>query len=238
MWKIVADILFPKYCVQCKKIGNYICDNCFSYIRFTTATICPVCQKPSIEGATHPKCRTSHNIDGLVSAVVYTGVIRRLIYQFKYSPYVSSLTEVVGSLMCESLEQNETFFNLLQRNCIFTPVSLHSARLKKRGYNHAELLCSYVAQYFNQKYHESHVIRIKNTKPQFRLSRRDRFSNVKNAFAINEKYKHGVKGKTVVVVDDLATTCSTLAEIAKILKRNGATEVWGVVFAREEKEIR
>ncbi len=44
-----------------------------------------------------------------------------------------------------------------------------------------------------------------------------------------------VKGKVVVVVDDLATTCSTLREISKVLKRNGAKEVWGVVFAREEK---
>jgi ComF family protein len=138
--------------------------------------------------------------------------------------------------MCESLGQNETFYAVLKKSPLFLPVPLHRGRLQKRGYNHASLLCSYVAQYFMCTMNEKIIIRIRDTKPQFKLSKSQRSSNVQNAFIVNEKNKDKVAGKTIVVVDDVATTCSTLREISKILKRNGAKEVWGVVFAREEQK--
>ncbi len=234
MWKTLVNLIFPKYCVQCKRIGNYICDNCFSYIRFDPTPICPKCNKQSIEGATHPRCRTLYSIDGLVSAVVYTGVIKRLVHQYKYNPYVSDLRDDIGRLMCESLEQNEIFFNFLKDKPVLIPVPLHPMRLSRRGYNHSWLLCSYVAQYFKQEVNNDVLVRTRNTKPQFKLSKNDRYSNVKDAFKIQESQKKTVKGRTILIIDDIATTCSTLGEIAKVLKRNGAKSVWGVVFAREE----
>lgn len=235
MWKTLMSLIFPRYCVSCRRVGNYICDTCFSYIRFDPTPICPKCNKHSIEGATHPRCRTSYSIDGLVSAVVYAGVIKRLVYRYKYAPYVSDLRNDMGQLMCESLEQNEIFHTILKDNPLFIPVPLHRRRLSKRGYNHASLLCSYVAQYFKQENKEDLVIRTRNTKPQFKLSKNERYSNVKNAFLIPESQRKIIAGRIVVIVDDVATTCSTLGEIAKILKRSGAKEVWGVVFAREER---
>lgn len=233
MWKTLVNIFFPKYCVQCKKIGNYICDKCFSYIRFDPTPICAVCNKPSIEGATHPKCKKPYSIDGVISAVVYAGVIKRLIHQFKYEPYAFDLRDQIGHLMCESLEQNETYFNLLNNNVIITSVPLHRRRLNRRGYNHAQLLCSYVAQYFEVKRIDDLLFRIRDTKSQIKLSKKVRYSNVKNAFVTNKKYKTDIKGKLVIVVDDVATTCSTLGETAKVLKLAGAKKVWGLVFARE-----
>lgn len=136
--------------------------------------------------------------------------------------------------MCESLNQNELFFQILNQKPAFTPVPLYSAKLKTRGYNHAALLCSYVAQYFKQEYVSDLTNRVKNTKPQYRLNRSARFENLQNAFALNPRHKTYIRGKTIVVVDDVATTCSTLSEIAKVLKRSGAKKVYGVVFAREE----
>jgi ComF family protein len=147
---------------------------------------------------------------------------------------VSDLRDEIGQLMCESLEQHELFHLLLNKAPVFTPVPLHRRRLKKRGYNHASLLCSYVAQYFEQEMIDEVIIRTRNTKPQFKLSKSERSTNVQDAFKIDEKMRGKIVGKTVVVMDDVATTCSTLREIAKVLKRNGAKEVWGVVFAREE----
>jgi ComF family protein len=135
--------------------------------------------------------------------------------------------------MCESLEENEVFFNLRGKQPLLVPVPLYSKRLKSRGYNHAALLASHVAQYYKLEYREI-LIRIRNTKPQFKLKKIDRSTNVLGAFEIKQKYKHLVKDRTVLVVDDIATTCSTLNEISKTLKRAGAREVWGVVFARED----
>jgi ComF family protein len=148
---------------------------------------------------------------------------------------VSDLAFEIGLLSVESYNQSEIFQHLQQRNPLYIPVPLSRERFKKRGYNHASLLCSYVAQYYQKEYTEKIISRILNTKPQYRLSRSQRSLNVKKAFVINENAGRQVKGKTIIVVDDVATTCSTLREIARVLKRNGAKEVWGVVFAREDK---
>ncbi len=233
MWKTILNVFFPKYCVECKVVGNYICDACFARISFATTPICPVCQKSSITGSTHNKCKKTHSIDGLISAVVYGRVIKRLIYRYKYKPYVSDLTSIIGTLMSESLVQNETFFHLLKNECVMTPVPLYPGKLKKRGYNHASLLCSYVAQYFSIPFQDSIISRVKNTSPQFKLSRSARAQNVKNAFVVQNTQRDFIQGKRILVVDDVATSCSTLKEIAHVLKRAGAKEVWGVTFARE-----
>lgn len=234
MWKTFLSFLFPRYCVYCKRLGNYICDQCFSYIRLDPTPICPVCARHSIDGSTHPRCVTSYSIDGLVSAVVYNRVIKKLLYQYKYTPYISDLRDEIGQLMSESLEQSELFHFIRQQSPIVIPVPLHRRRLKRRGYNHASLLCSYVAQYFHLEMIDDLVIRTRDTKPQFKLSKSERSSNVQDAFELHNLYRGKIRGKTIVVVDDIATTRSTLREISKVLKRNGAKSVWGLVFAREE----
>jgi competence protein ComFC len=138
-------------------------------------------------------------------------------------------------LCVESFEQNELFQSLQKKDLLYLPVPLSRQKYKKRGYNHASLLCSYVAQYFNKDYKSDLILRVKDTQPQYKLSKTQRSLNVKNAFKINDKHKEKIKGQVIVIVDDVATTCSTLREISKILKRNGAKEVWGVVFARDDK---
>src|SRR5579859_6509560 len=85
------DLLFPKRCVACKKRGEYVCANCFSRISFAVSPRCLMCEKPSIDGLTHPVCKTSYSIDGCFSAVTYNGIIKKILYTFKYSPYLSDL---------------------------------------------------------------------------------------------------------------------------------------------------
>ena len=233
MWKTMLNIIFPPHCVQCKKIGNYICDSCFSTISFTSILICPICNKGSLKGATHLKCKKVYSIDGLISAVNYTRVIRRLISQYKENPYVSDLKEQIGRLMCESFEHNEMFFQLLQKNPIIIPVPLYRSTLHKRGYNHSSLLCSYVAQYFSVNMNDNLLIQAKDVKYVAKNKKYDHSSQYKDMYKIKEDLKNEIKGKTILVVDDIAVTCSTLRQIASILKMNGAKEVWGVVFSKK-----
>lgn len=235
MLETILDMIFPKRCVGCRKVGDFICSNCFASISFHVRTICPMCNAPSLTGRTHDKCKRNYGMDGLIPCVVYAGIIKKLAYQYKYKPYLSSLTKTIGELMVESLSENEIFFNVINKNTIITSVPLSSKRLKKRGYNHASLLGSHVAQYFTLKFDDSVLLRVRDTKPQFSLSRAERFSNVRDAFDISKKWKNNLKEKNIVLIDDIATSCSTLRECAKVLKKAGAQEVWGVVSARENK---
>jgi competence protein ComFC len=234
MLDFLLAVLYPKRCVSCNKEKcGYLCGDCFSRISFHESTVCPVCLKGSIDGRTHPKCMTQHDIVGLMSGVTYGPVVKKLVYKFKYKPYISDLKTIIGKIFCESLEQNELFNQLLKRQPLLLPIPLSKKRLRMRGYNQSELLASYVAQYFALKMNNNLLVRIKETKPQFNLHKDQRFSNMSGAFSINKKYKNQLQNQTILLIDDVATTCSTLRSAAKVLRKNGAGEVYGVTFAKE-----
>jgi ComF family protein len=139
----------------------------------------------------------------------------------------------MGKIFCESLEQNQLFHQLLKSQPLLLPIPLHKKRLRTRGYNQSELLASYVAQYFGLKMNNEILIRTKETKPQFDLSRVQRFSNMSDAFSVNKIYKNQLQNQMVLLIDDIATTCSTLRSAAKVLRKAGSGEVYGVTFAKE-----
>lgn len=232
----ILDFVFPKKCINCRKFGEFICDNCFSKIKFNENYICPICFRTSVNGMTHPYCCKRFLIDGVVSGVVYGSVIKKLVYQFKYEPNLSKLSQILGRLMSESLSQNESFYEFVVRhNPVIVPIPLSARRMRVRGYNHAELLASYVAQYFRLNINSELLVRLKNTKPQYKLGRKERLANIEGAFAINTNPKSLTVNTpyAVILVDDLATTFSTLAEATKILKKAGVKKVIGATLARE-----
>lgn len=231
--QFLLDFLFPKRCVGCKNFGSYLCPDCFSKIEYLSQFVCPSCNKPSISGATHPTCKRKYDLDGASCGVVYRGIVKRLLYQFKYKPYVSDLKTIMGELLYEGLIQNETFFHVVQYQPVVISVPLHSNKLRIRGYNHAKLLAQVIARKLNLPFIDDILIRRRETKPQYNLDKKERVKNIKNAFDVNNKIKDRIINQRIVLVDDLATSFTTLSECAKTLKKNGAQNVWGVTFARE-----
>ena len=138
MW--LLDIIFPKYCVNCKKFGDYICPNCFSRLSFDTKYICLICGNPSYNGLTHPGCKRKYGVEGSFTGIVFNSISKKLIYQFKYKQYFIDLKDFLGDLLYESLIQNEEFEKVIKSFVIFVPISLHSKKFKKRGYNQAEII--------------------------------------------------------------------------------------------------
>lgn len=223
-------MLFPKRCVGCRKNGEYICTDCFATISFDIEKICTVCNKSSLDGKTHPVCVGKYTLDGTLSSVAYKGIIRKLLYQLKYQPYLTDLIPDLAELMYEALIQNEIFVHLIKEKPILIPIPLSPKRLKKRGYNQAELLTKQLGKRFDLKVFNI-LKRVKDTKPQYGLKREERLVNIKDAFDISSKISQ--MGKIAIIVDDVLTTGSTLNEAAKILKKNGFKEVWGVALAKD-----
>jgi len=226
----LLDFVFPKYCVNCRRRGEYICANCFSFISFDVSMICLACNRPSLDGLTHPGCRTKYAIDGAFCAVAYKGIVKKLIYNFKYKPYLADLKNSLVELFYESIIQQEIFQKIYNLNPTLMPIPLHSKRLRSRGYNHSKLLAEGLAGKLNLKLIDA-LLRTRETKSQFGLKLKERKENLKDAFALNTKYK--ILNTNMFLVDDILTTGSTLSEAAKILKRNGAKKVWGLTLARD-----
>ena len=227
----LLDFVFPKYCVNCRKLGSYICADCFSYLSFDTAMICLVCNKGSFDGLTHPKCRSRYAIDGAFSAINYKGVVKKLIYNFKYKPYLSDLKNSLVELFYESVIQNEIFQKAYADKPILVPIPLHANRLRKRGYNHAKLLSVGLSKKLGLEIIEV-LKRNRNTKSQFGLNLKQRKENISNSFALLPNIPIS-KYPNIFLVDDILTTGSTLLEGARILKRRGVRKVWGLTLARD-----
>lgn len=227
----ILDFIFPKRCVSCKKQGSYLCQNCFVYLSFDVKSLCLICDKPTFNNLTHPACKRKYAIDGCFSALTYNKTTQKLIYNFKYKPYLKDLTTVLTDLFYESIIQNENFNQELKKGGWFlVPIPLSNAKLKKRGYNQSEIIAKILSKKFKIPV-QNILKRVRDTKTQVGMSNIDRKLNIKNAFIPNTKYS--IRNTNVILVDDVVTTGSTLKEAANVLKRNGARKVIGLTLARD-----
>jgi len=230
----LLDFIFPKYCVNCKKFGDYLCANCFSRLSFDTKNICLVCGNASYDGKTHPNCRKKNSPEGVFTGVVFNKISKKLIYQFKYRPYLSGLSVFITDLLCDSLIQDEEFMKQIANGeWLMVPIPLSKAKYRKRGYNQAEIIAKELGKRLNIKVIDC-LERTKETKTQVGLGKKERRENIEGAFRIKEKFENKLKGENILVVDDVLTTGSTIYEATKVLKSLGSIEVWGVAFAREQ----
>ncbi len=257
----LLDIIFPKYCVNCKKIGDFLCVNCFSRLSFDTKNICLVCGNGSFDGLTHPRCRGRYRIDGSFTGVVFNSVSKKLIYQFKYKPYLSGLKTFIGDLLYESLIQNEEFEKILRSQLLVVPIPLSSKKFRKRGYNQAEILAKELSKKFGFTVCNC-LDRVKETRSQVGLNKEKRKENISGAFAISrgpatrsapERARSRntdiravgspstpvtprslIEDRNILLIDDVLTTGATFSEAANVLKRAGAGKVWAIAFAKED----
>ncbi|HUD44410.1 MAG TPA: ComF family protein [Patescibacteria group bacterium] len=225
----LLDLLFPKRCVACKAFGSYICPNCFAYLSFQSEDNCLVCNRPAIGGKTHPGCVGRYTIDGVSASLTYNHTAKRMITALKYQPYISNMKTVLAELFYEGIIQKPYFVKFSQQSCLLVPIPLHPSRLRRRGYNQSELLAKEMAKKFGFKV-ENCLQRIKDTSSQFALKREDRLKNMKDAFVLKLKTKDLIQNKAIILVDDLVTSGATMLETAKVLKKSGAKNVWGVAL--------
>ena len=207
------DILFPAFCLNCQKQGSYLCEDC--------------CGMLEISGY-HQIYQTS-GIKDLYFAVNYQNpLIKNLIQQFKYEPFIKELAK---SLSCLIINHFQLLNNKpVLSDFILIPVPLDKKRLKWRGFNQAEEVGKELYKFFNIPLISDCLIKIKQNLPQIELSGKQREENTKGVFLV--KRKELIIGKKIVLVDDIYTTGSTMQECARVLKSAGAKEIIGMVIAR------
>jgi ComF family protein len=200
-------------------------------ISFADRGFCVVCQKAAINGLTHPVCAGKYALDGVFSSLNYTGVTKKLVYRFKYKPFLTDLQKLLIDFFYEGLIQKEAFYKSLQNPSVFAPIPLHKSRFRQRGYNQSELLAKDLGQRVGIEVLDL-LQRVKNTKTQVGLSKDEREKNIKGAFVINKKYLDKIKDfRQIFLVDDVVTSGATLKEAAKLLKKAGVKKVWGLTLA-------
>ena len=219
---MILGFLFPRRCVSCNKLGKYFCLSCRKLIKYIEFPFCPVCRYPSVNGITHPRCFSGLTLDGVFTAAHYNGPVKKSIRLAKYS-FVSDLLPELTQILFEKFPAYLQDFDFL------IPVPLHFSRGKSRGFNQANIIAKIINSMTGIPMMKDNLYRRTNTKPQFGLKPKERAQNIKNVFYLKNSVE--ITGKKICLVDDVATTFSTLNECAKILKKNGAVRVWAIVLA-------
>ena len=236
--KSFLDIILPPRCPCCGKIirtQTGVCPNCFNKINFISAPYCKICGMP-FENQSDvtanricPACLKEKRITHFNrSAVLYEGLSKKLLLHFKfydkpqYAKLFAKWLKVAGADIFK------------EGTDLIVPVPLSYRRLIKRRYNQSALLAGELSKITGLEVDMDNLKKIKHTKPQSELLGKARLKNIKKAFALQNPTK--IKGKKVLLVDDIMTTGATLAECANILLKAGAIQVDTLTVARVKKE--
>lgn len=230
---LIKDILFPRYCFGCSKIGIYICLSCQQRLQTLYFDICPYCRKRSYFGLTHPACKKKHGIDGLKSVYRYNAVVKKIILQIKYRLVIDAIDEFMTTIPHDKKEEL-LFFRQLSHEFIFIPVPLHEKRLKQRGFNQSYEMARFFSRILAFPVADDLITRQKHTKPQVAFEKpKERYLNIVGAFGRSEHVSADeIRNKQFIIFDDVWTTGWTIREVAKILKTHGASRVFALTMAR------
>jgi len=226
IFNFTLDAIVPKRCFGCGIFDTWICDSCHSTLPLLTEQNCPICKKVITPlGETCVKCKKTTAVDGvfIVSSYDYD-LLKTLIHNFKYK-FIKNLSNPLGLLIAQGLMNSH-----IPLPDLIIPVPLHKRRLHWRGFNQSELLAKSIG--LTITIDSESLIRKKYTTSQVKVkSKEKRINNLKNAFEIIDETN--IKNKTILLIDDVITTGTTISECAQTLKNAGARKVTAIVLARE-----
>jgi ComF family protein len=233
--KLGEILLFPSSCQICEAIlekpgERVVCRDCLEQLEGANSPFCLCCGR-FFDGAGEPHlCAdcldsrppfTRHR-----SGTRYGGIAKDIILLYKYRGF-EVLSKVLAEFLMRSLGQDEDLWFGVEA---VVPVPLHPAKEKSRGFNQARLLAKRLAKHKNIPLLEGRLVKVRQTETQTSLDARTRETNLKGAFQV--KKSAGIKGKIVLLVDDVYTTGSTIRECSAALKKAGVEEVRAVTVAQ------
>ncbi len=223
------DKLFPTYCIVCKKEWEgWLCKNCKKKL-ISHPEICPICHKPSVFGQVCLHCQLtnpSFPLKGIMILFSYNQIIKKLILALKYY-HIKDTSKFLAQRMANYLLTNK---NIDLSNVAISYVPTHWKRkIFQKWYNQSFQLAKNLAEILNLPLLNLCKKRT-NTKSQLSLSRKERLYNLKNVFS---PITSNIEQETIIIVDDLTTTWTTLKEVANCIKNiNQDIEIRWLVVAR------
>ncbi|MCG8431277.1 MAG: ComF family protein [Candidatus Omnitrophica bacterium] len=231
------DLIYPRKCPACKRAraGTYVheavCSSCWDSIIRNEPPFCLSCGRHlSAKRATKQLCthcrQNTAVYEGAFAPCVYTGVIQELIHEFKYRGKDYLIT-ALGALMVDFIHAFSLPVDMFEA---VIPIPLHPVKLREREFNQAERLGSVIAQTFNLQLLKKALIRARDTPPQADLTdRQRRIQNVRGAFSVAQPDR--IRGRNILMIDDVLTTSATVSEAARALKQRGAGAVFVLTLA-------
>lgn len=200
-----------------------MCGQCADGLERLAPPYCRICAAPRVGGVCRWCGQFPRGFDSLRSPFRFEGAIREAIHSLKYRGVRAAAGPLAG-LMADYLQCNPVAADVV------IPAPLHPRRLRTRGYNQSALLAREISKGLSLPVREDLLIRVENARPQVETqSQEERRNNVAGNFSCPAD----ATGLTALLIDDVATTGSTLSECAQTLRDAGASKVYALALARE-----
>ncbi len=234
--KHILNIAYPRICLSCRvplrgdSIDGLLCHNCWAGIKKNNPPLCAICgrqmQAAEISSKVCFSCRRkNYSFDRALSPCKYEGIIRELIHQYKYQNK-DHLALPLSRLLIDFIKQYRINLRLYD---LVIPVPLHRTKLREREFNQAELLAQRLAKEFSLAFSSSNLWRKYHRHAQMELSEDKRWENINGCFALHNPAE--IKGKNIILIDDVLTSGATCSEAAAVMKSAGAVTVLAITIA-------
>lgn len=219
----LLELLFPARCTFCDEVLPWgriqECKTCREKIKYLKGPVCFKCGKSVKKEEEYCyDCRNKKHEFLQGAALFEYEFIQKSLYRYKYQgrrEYADSYGNYMGEFFRDRISS--------WKPEALIPVPLHKKRRRKRGYNQAELLAEELSKYWGIPVIKDLVIRRKNTRPMKELDGAQRQNNLKKAFLLG---RNDVKLSTVIIIDDIYTTGSTIDAVARVCKEAGIVNIY------------
>jgi ComF family protein len=239
----IVDFALPPRCPGCGAITaepHRFCLDCWSRLTFLGEPCCAICAFPFDydvgEDALCGACAADRpRFDRLRAAVAYGEIARAVALKLKYGGR-PGVAETMARFMERHVEVADDASAVGARGAILAPVPLHRWRIWRRGYNQSALIASALARRCGLEERLDLIERVKPTPPLRGLGGKQRRDALRGAFRVAARHREQIRGRTIILVDDVYTSGATANGCARMLKRAGAGEVRVIAWARVVRE--
>lgn len=219
-----VDWLYPPVCGGCGKKGDRWCDNCRANLIPVPEPMCEICGQPQPDKGICSDCLNPRPpFRAMRSWVVFDGPMRKVIHALKYGKNNGGLGYSLAPGLADFYQSLEWTVDMI------VPIPLSAQRLQQRGYNQVDLVARPFADLLGVAYLPRALEKIRHTETQVGKTKTERKDNVRGAFRGSPQL---VAGKSVLILDDVATTGSTLQAASLALQEAGAARVFALTLAR------
>lgn len=234
----LVDLIYPPRCPLCSEAmatQSGVCSGCWSGLVIPGEPYCSLCQRPfdgehmGSDAICGPCLENPPRHDGIAAATLYNDASRKLVLAFKHGGRIA-LADMLARLVAAKVPKTD-------EPCLVVPVPLHRWRLWRRGFNQSALLARSVSKLIHGELALDVLVRHKSTPLLAGTGKAARKRILSGAISVPERARPKVKGRTVLLVDDVLTSGATSEACVSVLKRAGASKVVVACFARVLNEL-
>jgi ComF family protein len=237
VFRIITDSVYPRRCILCGEESNISqqmwCNGCLDTLIELKTPYCYGCGIPFeptehvVQHLCHVCSKGIFHFDAARSIFLFGGQIKEAIHRFKYHGDVCigrSLESMISVVNPHALFESPID--------LIVPVPLHPKRLRQRGFNQSARFARAISKRYKIELSLRALSRIRETRPQVELKKSERLENVRGAFSV--RFPDEVRGRVVLLIDDIMTTGFTASECSKQLKAAGAEKVYVFTLLRAQ----